>query len=191
MRDPGSPGRPRDNLAYVALLEQVMAEHEGWSAKRAAEWLAENLQGKTPIFIPGLKRLQNVYSELKHVLAFRHRSLFVRPERLTAEPWLPPKREPWWVEFFANAVMTTLPSGTVVIHSPEDSVREGNRILKPSRASNNNRSNQMNPNNPSYHNNRQGSGNSKPAVDNRSNQMNPNHSPTKPAPDTGHAPKEG
>jgi hypothetical protein len=38
----------------------------------------------------------------------------------------------------------------------------------------------MNPNHPSYHSSRQGSGKSKPATDNRANQMNPNHAPTKP-----------
>jgi hypothetical protein len=62
--------------------------------------------------------------------------------------------------------------------------------MSKSRASNNNRANQMNPNNPAYHGSRQGSGNSKPAVDNRANQMNPNHAPTKPAPDTGTSPKK-
>jgi len=125
MRDPGSPGRPRDNLIYVALIEQVMAEHVGWSAKRAAEWLIENLRGKTPISIPGQKRLQNVHSELKHVFALRRQSLFVRPEFLTAEPWLPPGRESRWDQFFATAVVTRLPSGAVVIHSPDDTVTQG------------------------------------------------------------------
>jgi hypothetical protein len=38
----------------------------------------------------------------------------------------------------------------------------------------------MNPNNPAYQNSRQGSGNSKPAVDNRANQLNPEHAPSKP-----------
>lgn len=37
----------------------------------------------------------------------------------------------------------------------------------------------MNPNNPAYQSSRQGSGNSKAALDNRSNQLNPNHAPTK------------
>lgn len=54
-----------------------------------------------------------------------------------------------------------------------------------SRSSNNNRSNQMNPNNAAYHSSREGSGDSEPARDNRSNQMNPNHAPTNPAPDVG------
>jgi hypothetical protein len=74
MRDPGSPGRPRDNLTYVALIEQIMAEHVGWSA---------------------------------------------------AETWLPPEREPWRVQFFATAVVTRLPSGAVVIHSPNNTVTQG------------------------------------------------------------------
>jgi hypothetical protein len=37
----------------------------------------------------------------------------------------------------------------------------------------------MNPNNPAYQGSRQGTGNSKPALDNRANQLNPNHAPTK------------
>jgi hypothetical protein len=125
MRDPGCPGRPRDNLTYVALIEQVMSEHPGWNAKQAAEWLIENLRGGTPISIPGVKRLQNVHSELKHVFALWHKPLFVRPECLTAEPWLPPGRVPWWETFLATAVVTRLPSGAVVIHSPEDTVTAG------------------------------------------------------------------
>jgi hypothetical protein len=54
-------------------------------------------------------------------------------------------------------------------------------MSKGSNAANNNRSNQMNPNNPAYQGSRQGNGNgnSKPALDNRSNQLNPNHAPTK------------
>ena len=55
-------------------------------------------------------------------------------------------------------------------------------MSKPSRASSNNRANQLNPNNPSYRNSRQGSGNSKPATDNRANQLNPNNTPAKPVP---------
>jgi hypothetical protein len=43
------------------------------------------------------------------------------------------------------------------------------------RAAQNNRSNQLNPNNPAYQGSRQGSGTSKPAMDNRSNQLNPEH----------------
>ena len=54
-----------------------------------------------------------------------------------------------------------------------------------SRAANNNRSNQMNPNHPAYQSSRQGSGASKPARDNRSNQLNPNHAPSKPGPADG------
>jgi hypothetical protein len=53
-------------------------------------------------------------------------------------------------------------------------------MSKSTRASQNNRSNQMNPNNPAYQGSGQGSGNSKPAVDNRANQLNPEHSPSKP-----------
>ncbi len=49
-----------------------------------------------------------------------------------------------------------------------------------SSAAQNNRSNQMNPNNAAYRSSRQGSGASKPALDNRSNQLNPNHGPSKP-----------
>jgi hypothetical protein len=49
-----------------------------------------------------------------------------------------------------------------------------------SRAGQNNRANQLNPNNPAHHSSRQGSGNSKPATDNRANQLNPNHGSTKP-----------
>lgn len=52
-------------------------------------------------------------------------------------------------------------------------------MSKPTRAAQNNRSNQLNPNNPAYQGSRQGSGNSKPAVDNRANQLNPEHLPTK------------
>jgi len=125
MRAPGSPGRPRGRMTPVALIEQIMSEHPGWSAKQAAQWLVENLRGKTPIWIPGLKRLQNLHSELKHVFALWHRPLYVRPELLTAEAWLPPGREPWWVDFFATAVVTRLPSGTVVMHSPDDTVTQG------------------------------------------------------------------
>jgi hypothetical protein len=54
-----------------------------------------------------------------------------------------------------------------------------------SRASQNNTSNQGNPNNPAYHSSRQGSGSSKPALDNHANQQNPNHAPTKPEGDSG------
>jgi hypothetical protein len=57
-----------------------------------------------------------------------------------------------------------------------------------SRGGQNNRANQMNPNNPAYQGSRQGSGDSKPAVDNRSNQLNPNHAPTKPDSDGGTKP---
>jgi hypothetical protein len=56
-------------------------------------------------------------------------------------------------------------------------------MSKSSRATQNNRSNQMNPNNPAYQSSRHGNGDSKPAVDNRANQLNPEHAPTKP--DTG------
>jgi hypothetical protein len=42
-------------------------------------------------------------------------------------------------------------------------------------AAQNNRSNQLNPNNPAYQGSRQGGGKSKPAMDNRSNQLNPEH----------------
>ncbi len=52
-------------------------------------------------------------------------------------------------------------------------------MSKGSRSTHNNRSNQMNPNNPAYQSSRQGSGHSKSAVDNRANQRNPNHAPTK------------
>jgi hypothetical protein len=62
---------------------------------------------------------------------------------------------------------------------------------KSSRTSNNNRSKQMNPNNPAYQNSRRGSGNSKPALDNRSNQKNPNHAPTKRSAGTDGTPKKG
>lgn len=55
-------------------------------------------------------------------------------------------------------------------------------MSRSSRSANNNRSNQMNPNNAAYHSGRQGSGDSKPAVDNRANQLNPEHAPTKPEP---------
>jgi hypothetical protein len=48
-----------------------------------------------------------------------------------------------------------------------------------SRAAQNNRSNQMNPNNPAYQGSRQGGSNSQPALDNRSNQLNPTHAPSK------------
>jgi hypothetical protein len=47
--------------------------------------------------------------------------------------------------------------------------RNGNR------AEQNDRSNQMNPNNPAHQGSREGSGTSKPAKDNRSNQLNPNN----------------
>lgn len=53
-------------------------------------------------------------------------------------------------------------------------------MSRSSRAAQNNRSNQMNPNNAAYHSSRQGSGNSQPAVDNRANQLNPEHVPSKP-----------
>jgi len=49
-----------------------------------------------------------------------------------------------------------------------------------SRAAQNNRANQLNPNNPAYQGSRQGSGDSKAARDNRANQLNSNHEPTKP-----------
>lgn len=43
----------------------------------------------------------------------------------------------------------------------------------------NNRANQLNPNNSAYQSSRQGSGSSKAAVDNRANQLNPQHRPSK------------
>ncbi len=49
-------------------------------------------------------------------------------------------------------------------------------------AAQNNRSNQMNPNNSAYSASRSGTGHSQPALDNRSNQLNPNHAASKPAP---------
>lgn len=48
-----------------------------------------------------------------------------------------------------------------------------------SNGNDNNRANQMNPNNPAHSGSRQGSGNSQPARDNRSNQMNPNNGASK------------
>ena len=46
---------------------------------------------------------------------------------------------------------------------------------KGNNAAQNNRANQMNPNNAAYQGSRSGSGHSKPALDNRSVQLNPNH----------------
>ena len=46
---------------------------------------------------------------------------------------------------------------------------------KSNNAAQNNRANQMNPNNAAYQGSRSGSGHSKPALDNRSVQLNPNH----------------
>lgn len=46
-----------------------------------------------------------------------------------------------------------------------------------SRAANNNRSNQMNPNNAAYHSSREGSGTSEPALDNNSQRLNPDDPP--------------
>lgn len=40
----------------------------------------------------------------------------------------------------------------------------------------------MNPNNGAYQSSRQGSGNSKPALDNHANQLNPEHTQSKPEP---------
>ncbi len=48
-------------------------------------------------------------------------------------------------------------------------------MSKSSRAAQNNRANQLNPQHPAYQSSRQGSGDSKPAVDNRANQLNPEH----------------
>ena len=48
-------------------------------------------------------------------------------------------------------------------------------MAKGSNHSNNNRANQMNPNNSAYHSSREGGGSSKAGRDNRSNQMNPNN----------------
>lgn len=42
-----------------------------------------------------------------------------------------------------------------------------------------NRADQLNPNNPAYQSSRQGSGASKAATDNRANQLNPNNHATK------------
>ena len=58
------------------------------------------------------------------------------------------------------------------------------------RTTHNNRSNQLNPNNPAYHSSRQGRGTNRPAIDNRANQLNPNHAPTKPAAGAGGTPKK-
>jgi len=44
----------------------------------------------------------------------------------------------------------------------------------------NNRGNQMTPNNAAYRSNRQDSGESKPAQGNRSNQLDPNHAASRP-----------
>ena len=49
-----------------------------------------------------------------------------------------------------------------------------------SNANQNNRANQLNPNNPAYHSSRLGSGEGKPAADDRRNQPNPEHAPSKP-----------
>jgi hypothetical protein len=46
---------------------------------------------------------------------------------------------------------------------------------KGNNAAQNNRANQMNPNNAAYQGSRSGTGHSKAAVDNRSVQLNPNH----------------
>lgn len=51
---------------------------------------------------------------------------------------------------------------------------------KGNNAAQNNRSNQMNPNNAAYAASRSGTGHSKPALDNRANQLNPNHADSKP-----------
>ena len=55
-------------------------------------------------------------------------------------------------------------------------------MAKGNNAANNNRSNQMNPNNSAYSASRSGTGHSQPALDNRANQLNPNHVASKPAP---------
>jgi hypothetical protein len=51
----------------------------------------------------------------------------------------------------------------------------GNVMPKSNNAAQNNRANQMNPNNAAYQGSRSGSGHSKAALDNRSVQLNPNH----------------
>lgn len=55
-------------------------------------------------------------------------------------------------------------------------------MAKGNNAANNNRSNQMNPNNTAYSGSRSGTGHSQPALDNRSNQLNPNYAASKPTP---------
>jgi len=52
-------------------------------------------------------------------------------------------------------------------------------MSKSSRAAQNNRANQLNPQHPAYQSSRQGSGASQAAIDNRANQLNPEHVPTK------------
>lgn len=52
---------------------------------------------------------------------------------------------------------------------------------KGNNAAQNNRSNQMNPNNAAYAASRSGTGHSQPALDNRANQLNPNHAASKPS----------
>jgi hypothetical protein len=51
----------------------------------------------------------------------------------------------------------------------------GHVMPKGNNAAQNNRANQMNPNNAAYQGSRAGSGHSKAALDNRSVQLNPNH----------------
>jgi len=54
-------------------------------------------------------------------------------------------------------------------------------MSKSSRASQNNRANQLNPQHPAYQGSRQGNGDSQAALDNRANQLNPEHAPTESA----------
>lgn len=128
MRDPGSPGRPRGDLFVVALLEQVMAERE-LTATAAARWLATpgNLEQR-PRYLPAEKRMRNVHSELGKIFALWRQPLYADARLLTMWCWRPPG----YVSPIENFVATQL-SQSVVLHSPQDSVREihnGERHVK-------------------------------------------------------------
>jgi hypothetical protein len=88
MREPGSRGRPRDSLYFVGLVDLVIDEHPGWSAKQACEWIFENFErGEGLPGVPGAERLRNAYSEHRRYYPLWRQSLYVPPHLLTAEPW--------------------------------------------------------------------------------------------------------
>jgi hypothetical protein len=118
MREPGGRGRPRRSLFLVALVDQVLVENPGWSAKQAAQHIFDYVErGDDLPYIPSAPRIQNVYAEYRRWYALWRQSLFVPPDIITAGYWREPSDDP----AVPDLALTRLPNA-LVFHLPADEV---------------------------------------------------------------------